>query len=106
LQLINQKIDDLYVGIGAGSGVLLFNEIYGGHGFCLFVGLSMATITGKPPAAFVRPACPTCGSRMLLLRIFPERPGHNQHTYECPRCADEIMEIVRAPSAPFTEMIK
>ena len=61
---------------------------------CLFVGLSMATITGKPPGVFMRPACPTCGSRMLLVRIFPDKPGHEQHTYECPRCADEITEIV------------
>jgi len=74
--------------------------------FCLFVGMSMATITAKPPRVFMRPACPTCGSRMLLVRIFPDKPGHDQYTYECPRCADEITEIVRAPSAPFTEMIK
>jgi hypothetical protein len=36
---------------------------------CLFVGVSMATITGKPPGVFMRPACPTCGSRILLVRI-------------------------------------
>jgi hypothetical protein len=60
----------------------------------LFVGLSMATITGDPPGGFRRPACPTCGSRMLLVRIFPDKP-HDQHTYECPRCADEITEIVQ-----------
>ena len=42
----------------------------------------------------MRPACPTCGSRMLLVRIFPHKPGRDQHTYECPRCADEITEIV------------
>ena len=41
------------------------------------------------------PACPTCGSRMSLVRIFPYKPGHDQHTYECPRCADEITEIVQ-----------
>jgi len=66
---------------------------------CLFVGLSMATITGKPPGVFMRPACPTCGSRMLLVRIFPDKPGHEQHTYECPRCADEITEIVQSVKA-------
>ena len=63
--------------------------------FCLFVGVSMATITDKPPNVFMRPACPTCGSRMLLVRIFPDKPGRDQHTYECPRCADEITEIVQ-----------
>ena len=67
--------------------------------FCLFVGVSMATITGKPPGVFMRPACPTCGSRMLLVRIFPDKLGHDQHTYECPRCADEITEIVQSEKA-------
>ena len=66
---------------------------------CLFVWVSMATITGKPPGVFMRPACPTCGSRMLLVRIFPDKPGHDQHTYECPRCADEITEIVQSEKA-------
>jgi hypothetical protein len=43
---------------------------------------------------------------MLLVRIFPDKPGHDQRTFEGPRCADEITEIVRAPSAPFTEVIE
>jgi len=51
--------------------------------------------TSKPPGVFMCPACPTCGSRMSLVRIFPYKPGHDQHTYECPRCADEITEIVQ-----------
>jgi hypothetical protein len=55
----------------------------------------MATITGKPPIVFMRPPFPICGSRMLLVRIFPDKPGHDQHTYECPRCADEITETVQ-----------
>ena len=67
----------------------------GSRASVLFVGLSMATITNKPPGVFMRPACPTCGSRMLLVRIFPDKPGRDQHTYECPRCADEITEIVQ-----------
>jgi DNA-directed RNA polymerase subunit RPC12/RpoP len=85
----------------AGSEILLFNRNLRGScsSVCLFVGLSMATITGKPPGVFMRPACPTCGSRMLLVRIFPDKPGHDQHTYECPRCADEITEIVQSVKA-------
>jgi Zn finger protein HypA/HybF involved in hydrogenase expression len=59
----------------------------------------MATITSNPPGVFMRPACPTCGSRMLLVRIFPHRPGHDEHTYECPRCADETTEIVQSKKA-------
>ena len=85
----------------AGSEILLFNRNLRGScsSVCLFVGLSMATITGKLPGVFMRPACPTCGSRMLLVRIFPDKPGHDQHTYECPRCADEITEIVQSVKA-------
>jgi DNA-directed RNA polymerase subunit RPC12/RpoP len=57
----------------------------------------MATITAGPPRFFMRPACPLCGSRTLLVRIFPDKPGYDQHTYECPRCAHEITEIVQFP---------
>ena len=67
--------------------------------FLLFVGVSMATIIGKPRAVFGRPACPTCGTRMLLVRIFPDKPGHDQRTFECPRCADEITEVVQSVKA-------
>jgi hypothetical protein len=35
MQLINQKIADLYVGIGAGSDVLRFNKIYEITSVCL-----------------------------------------------------------------------
>ena len=67
--------------------------------FFVVVGESMATIIGKPPAVFGRPACPTCGTRMLLVRIFPDKPGHDQRTFECPRCADEITEVVQSVKA-------
>jgi hypothetical protein len=87
--------------MGAGSVIMLFESKFTWSCsvcvcFCLFVGVSMATITDKPPGVFMRPACPTCGSRMLLVRIFPDKPGHDQHTYECSRCADEITEIVQS----------
>ena len=55
----------------------------------------MTTVTCKPPAFLLLPACPTCGSRMVLVRVFPDKPGYDQHTYECPRCADEFTEIVQ-----------
>ena len=95
MQLIDKKIGDLYVRIGAGSETLLFNRNLRGHVRLFVCWVSMATITDKPPRVFMRPACPTCGSRMLLVRIFPDKPGHDQHTYECSRCADEITEIVQ-----------
>ena len=94
--LINKKIGDQYVRIGADSERDMFFLFV----CCLlFVGVSMATIIGKPPAVFRRPACPTCGTRMLLVRIFPDKPGHEQRTFECPRCADEITEIVQSVDA-------
>jgi hypothetical protein len=63
----------------------------------------MATIIANPPrVVIVRPDCPTCGTRMSLVRIFPDKPGYDQRTYgydqrtyECPRCEHEITETVR-----------
>ena len=40
------------------------------------------------------PSCPKCDTRMLLIRIFPDRPGYDQRTYECPRCEHEVTEIM------------
>ena len=99
MQLINKKFDDLSFRKVAGFRGFAFQSKFRGSCSCLFVGMSMATITAKPPRAFMRPACPTCGSRMLLVRIFPDKPGHDQYTYECPRCADEITEIVQSVKA-------
>jgi transposase-like protein len=60
----------------------------------------MATILAKPPTAvIVRPNCPTCGTRTSLVRIFPDRPGYDKRTYECPRCERELTEIVRFQKA-------
>ena len=28
-------------------------------------------------------------------RIFPDRPGYDQRTYECPKCEYELTELVR-----------
>jgi hypothetical protein len=39
---------------------------------------------GFTPRVIARPACPRCGTRMLLIRIFPDRPGYDQRIYECP----------------------
>jgi hypothetical protein len=39
-----------------------------------------------PPAAFERPACPTCRARMMLVSIEPDRPGVDLHTFECAVC--------------------
>jgi ribosomal protein S27AE len=60
----------------------------------------MATVFANPPSVVVvRPNCPRCGIRMSLVRIFPDKPGYDQRTYECPRCEHEITEIVELPKA-------
>jgi endogenous inhibitor of DNA gyrase (YacG/DUF329 family) len=55
----------------------------------------MATIIAHPPSVVARPNCPTCGTRMSLVRIFPDKPGYDQRTYECPRCQHDVTEIVQ-----------
>jgi len=41
------------------------------------------------------PICPTCQSSMLLNRIVPDRADHEMRTFKCPRCEDEIFELVK-----------
>jgi ribosomal protein S27AE len=45
------------------------------------------------------PSCPKCGTRMMLVRIFPDRPGFDVRTYECPRCEHEVIEVVQYKKA-------
>ena len=59
----------------------------------------MATRKAIPPPLLVGPACPECGTRMVLARIFLDRPGPDQRTYECPRCEQEITEPVQLKKA-------
>jgi hypothetical protein len=37
---------------------------------------------------------------MLLVLIFPDRPGYDRRTYECPRCEHEVTEIMEFKNAP------
>jgi DNA-directed RNA polymerase subunit RPC12/RpoP len=53
----------------------------------------MAADIGYSPRVIACPSCPKCGTRMLLVHIFPDRPEHDQRTYECPRCEHEVTEI-------------
>ena len=32
------------------------------------------------------PPCPECGCMMWLKRIEPNKPGHDERTFECSRC--------------------
>jgi hypothetical protein len=55
----------------------------------------MAGVPAIPLRLIACPTCPKCGARMELARIFPDRPGYDQRTYECPKCEYELTELVR-----------
>ena len=38
------------------------------------------------PEITERPMCLACAARMWLTRIAPDRPNHQQRTFECPVC--------------------
>ena len=59
----------------------------------------MAADIGYSPRVIACPNCPKCGTRMLLIHIFPDRPGHDERTYECPRCEHEVTEIFQLERA-------
>lgn len=44
-----------------------------------------------------RPACPRCGTRMMLARITPvrDKPDHDKRSFECPKCGNEISDVVK-----------
>lgn len=48
-------------------------------------------------AGIGRPSCPRCGTRMMLARIAPMRdaPDHDQRTFDCPKCGNEMNEIIQ-----------
>jgi len=52
----------------------------------------------KAAAPIARPNCPRCGTRMMLGRIRPAhgKPDHDERTFECPNCGNEISEVVKS----------
>ena len=55
----------------------------------------MASFIATPPEVMARPCCPKCGAQMWLARIYPDKPGYDQRTYECPDCQHEVTEHAR-----------
>jgi ribosomal protein S27AE len=47
--------------------------------------------------SITRPNCPRCGTRMMLARLspVPNKPGHDKRTFECPKCGNEVSEVVK-----------
>jgi len=36
---------------------------------------------------------------MLIVLIFPEKPGYEQRTYACPRCEHDVTDIIEFKKA-------
>ena len=51
--------------------------------------------TGRSDA-IVRPICEKCGTRMMLARIEPDRPGRERRTFECPACDHSETTIAKS----------
>jgi predicted RNA-binding Zn-ribbon protein involved in translation (DUF1610 family) len=45
--------------------------------------------------AIACPECPKCGTQMMLARVMPESPGHEQRTFECPMCEHSESVLVK-----------
>ena len=43
-----------------------------------------------------RRACSKCGTTMLLFGIEPDRPGHELHSFECPKCQNIETRIAKS----------
>ena len=41
------------------------------------------------------PPCEHCNAQMWLVSSEPDKPDHDKRTFECPRCQDEAVEIVK-----------
>jgi DNA-directed RNA polymerase subunit M/transcription elongation factor TFIIS len=59
----------------------------------------METPTAIPPTALACRRCPKCGTRSMLVRIYPDRPGSEQRFHECAHCDYEFGEVVRLRKA-------
>jgi predicted RNA-binding Zn-ribbon protein involved in translation (DUF1610 family) len=44
-----------------------------------------------------RPACPQCGTRMMLARIapVPNHPDYDRRSFDCPKCGNEHSEVIK-----------
>jgi predicted RNA-binding Zn-ribbon protein involved in translation (DUF1610 family) len=41
------------------------------------------------------PKCPACGALMWLASIEPDKPDYDRRSFECPRCQEELVEVVK-----------
>jgi len=50
-------------------------------------------------ASIERPACSKCGAPLWLTRIAPDKPGFARRSFECPRCQNQISEVIELEKA-------
>ena len=46
-----------------------------------------------------RPACSKCGTELYLFGIEAENPGHELHSFECPKCKNIEVRIAKSERA-------
>jgi hypothetical protein len=59
----------------------------------------MAHFADSPMTTAVRPVCSKCGTPMWLTRIEPDRLGCARRTFECPRCKNQMTEVIELETA-------
>ena len=59
----------------------------------------MARFDDKPLTTTARPVCSKCYAPMWLTRIQPDKPGCARRTFECPRCQDQMTEVIELENA-------
>src|SRR5690348_14025504 len=90
---------------GTGSGALLAISVdlhqYAAITHCHYGWWTGSLVEAPMPwffdnslAAPVRPVCSKCGALMWLIRIEPHKLGCAQRTYECPRCQNQMTDVV------------
>ena len=58
-----------------------------------------------PSQPIAQPNCTECGALMWLTSIEPEKPDHDRRTFVCPRCQDELVEVVEISIVHFMETV-
>jgi predicted RNA-binding Zn-ribbon protein involved in translation (DUF1610 family) len=53
------------------------------------------------PRRIFHPKCANCGTQMWLSQIKPDTSGHQQRTFECSKCGNAAVKIVKPLAASF-----
>ena len=55
----------------------------------------MARVVSTLTDAVKWPDCPKCSAQMKLIRVRPDKPGHEMRTFKCLTCEEEKSELIR-----------